>query len=176
MLTARPNCDRHIKSRVGRFRISLVANLGLVCRFGTQAIVKASGNRPGGDVDGVRPAGASTGQSRAGRCGSVPATGIPFHLVLTSTDRRRCIAVSPLRLRRLPAAASCGGAARQFSSGVLNLHCGSLPAVQGMNGVEWNLFSASRRRSRCISSFRHRYRADSARVIDNRRRHAADFV
>lgn len=28
----------------------------------------------------------------------------------------------------------------QFSQGVLNLHCGSLPDIRGMNGVEWNLF------------------------------------
>lgn len=28
----------------------------------------------------------------------------------------------------------------RFPSGVLNLHCGSLPEIRGMNGVEWNLF------------------------------------
>jgi folate-dependent phosphoribosylglycinamide formyltransferase PurN len=28
----------------------------------------------------------------------------------------------------------------RFLRGVLNLHCGSLPAIRGMNGVEWNLF------------------------------------
>ena len=28
----------------------------------------------------------------------------------------------------------------QFVRGVLNLHCGTLPAIRGMNGVEWNLF------------------------------------
>jgi hypothetical protein len=28
----------------------------------------------------------------------------------------------------------------QFFRGVLNLHCGSLPEIRGMNGVEWNLF------------------------------------
>ena len=27
-----------------------------------------------------------------------------------------------------------------FKHGVLNLHCGSLPEIRGMNGVEWNLF------------------------------------
>jgi len=27
-----------------------------------------------------------------------------------------------------------------FPDGVLNLHCGPLPAVRGMNGVEWSLF------------------------------------
>jgi hypothetical protein len=27
-----------------------------------------------------------------------------------------------------------------FAQGVLNLHCGSLPAIRGMNGVEWSLF------------------------------------
>jgi hypothetical protein len=78
---------------------------------------------------------------------SIPAfcqrRGIPFQVV---ADLERPASLTAIReLGADTAIYSGAGILRKpllecFPQGVLNLHCGPLPAVRGMNGVEWSLF------------------------------------
>jgi hypothetical protein len=68
---------------------------------------------------------------------------IPFHIVNDVNGRRALDLVA--RARCDYGVYSGAGILRQplldsFPRGVLNLHCGALPAIRGMNGVEWHVF------------------------------------
>jgi hypothetical protein len=69
--------------------------------------------------------------------------GVPFHLV-TGLNDAGCLRLVE-RYRPDAAVYTGGGILREpligsFPRGILNLHCGPLPHVRGMNGVEWALF------------------------------------
>lgn len=69
--------------------------------------------------------------------------GIPFRIV---ADLEQPKSLATIReLGATTAVYSGAGILRKslldlFTRGVLNLHCGPLPAVRGMNGVEWSLY------------------------------------
>lgn len=69
--------------------------------------------------------------------------GVPFQLVPDINGRKSLEFLQAAKCKY--GVYSGAGILRQplldrFESGVLNLHCGSLPKIRGMNGVEWNLY------------------------------------
>lgn len=79
-------------------------------------------------------------RSLAGLCRR---NGIPFRIVSDINGRHALHLLA--RARCDYGVYSGAGILRQplldsFPRGVLNLHCGALPAIRGMNGVEWHVF------------------------------------